>query len=127
MIHPAFIAIAQQPSLVLDHAGGYADLASAEFDEWSAHTRRRAACGIASALLLLLGLVLGGVALLAIAVVPLASMPHPWLLAAVPLLPLLISAVLAWQLRRSQGLTPFATLREQVAQDLATLRILEAE
>ena len=42
MIHPAFLAIAQQPGLVLDHAGGYAELASAEFDEWSQQVKRRA-------------------------------------------------------------------------------------
>ncbi len=127
MIHPAFLAIAQQPGLVLDHAGGYAELASAEFDEWSQQVKRRATLSAASALLLVLGLVLGGVALLALAVVPLADMPHPWLLALVPAVPLLAAAALAGCVARSQKLTPFSDLRQQLAQDLATLRILEQE
>ncbi len=127
MIHPAVIAAARHPGLVLDHASAYADLASAELDEWRGQWQRRASLSAAAALLVYLSLALAGGAGLALAVVPLASMPLPWLLAAVPAVPLLLAAALAWRAHRMQRTPPFAELRQQLAQDLATLRILETE
>lgn len=127
MIHPAFIAAARHPGLMLDHASAYADLASAELDEWRLQWQRRASLGAAAALLAYLSLALLGGAGLALAVVPLASMPLPWLLIAVPAVPLLLAMVLAWRVRRLAPPPPFAELRQQLAQDMATLRILESE
>ena len=127
MIHPALIAAARQPGLMLDHASAYADLASAELDEWRDQWQRRARLGAAAALLAYLSLAMAGGAGLALAVVPLAHMSLPWLLAAVPAVPLLLAAVLAWRVHRMERTPPFAELRQQLAQDLATLRILATE
>lgn len=121
------MAAARQPGLLLDHASAYAELASVELDEWSGQWRQRAALVAASALLALLSLVLAGVAGLAWAVVPVSDMPMPWLLVAIPAAPLLLAGLLAWRVRGMQRETPFAELRQQLAQDLATLRILEQE
>lgn len=125
MIHPAFIAFAKSPTLLLEHADAYADLASAELDEWSAQWKQRALVGACSVFLVALGLFLGGTAALLTAAIPLPNMPMPWLLWAVPGLPLTLGAGLAWWARTLENATPFASLRQQVAQDLATLKILD--
>lgn len=121
------MALARQPGLVLEHASAYLDLASAEMDEWGGQWKQRAALATAAAVLALLGLALAGVAGLLLAVVPLSSMPLPWLLVVIPLVPLLLAAGCAWRVRRLEKAAPFAALREQMAQDLATLRILDEE
>lgn len=127
MIHPAFIAAARQPGLLIDHASAYAELASVELDEWSGQWRHRATLSAAAAVLALLSLALAGVAGLALAVVPMSDMPMPWLLLAIPAAPLLLAGGLAWCVRGMPRPPPFAELRQQLAQDLATLRILEEE
>ena len=38
-----------------------------------------------------------------------------------------LAGLLAWRVRGMQRETPFAELRQQLAQDLATLRILDEE
>lgn len=121
------MALARQPGLVLEHADAYVDLASAELDEWSARWKRRASLTTAAAVLAVLALGLAGVAGLAAAVVPLADMPLPWMLVVIPSVPLLLAALLAWRVHRLERSPPFVELRQQVAQDLATLRILEDE
>lgn len=127
MIHPAFMALARQPGLLLEHAGAYADLASAELDEWGEQWKLRAGLSTIAALLAVLGLGLAGAAGLAAAAVPLSAMPMPWLLVVIPLVPLVLAAGLAWRVHRLEKAALFAALREQMAQDLATLRILEEE
>ena len=124
MIHPAFIALARQPGLFLEHAGAYVDLASTELDECSLRWKRRAALGAAGVGLVALGLVLAGGAGLVLAAVPLNTMPMPWLLALVPSVPLVLGAGLACIARRRDRAQAFAALRQQVALDLATLRLL---
>lgn len=121
------MALARQPGLVLEHADGYVDLASAELDEWGAQWKHRASLGAAAALLAVLALGLAGVAGVALAVVPLDAMPMPWLLVVVPSVPLLLAGLLAWRVQRLEKSPPFAALRQQMAQDLATLRILDEE
>lgn len=121
------MALARQPGLVLAHADAYVDLASAELDEWGAQWKHRAGLTTAATLLAVLALGLAGVAGIAMAVVPLEAMPMPWLLVAIPALPLLLAALLAWRAHRLEKSPPFAALRQQMAQDLATLRILDEE
>lgn len=127
MIHPIFIAMAKNPGLFMEHASGYADLASAEIDTLTGGLKRRTLLAVASALLALVGLGLAGAAGLLVAALPLASMPQPWLLWAIPLFPLLLSAALAWRLKRLTERAAFEALRQQVAQDIATLKILDEE
>jgi hypothetical protein len=127
VIHPLFITMARQPGLFLEHADAYADLAMAEVACWRSRLQQRAALTAAAVLLALLGLGLAGVAGLLAAALPLHSMPMPWLLWALPLAPLLLAAVLAWRVRRLDPGTGFTILREQMAQDLATLKILDEE
>ena len=127
MIHPLFLTLVRKPRLFLEHVDAYADLAIAEADGWRGHWQRRAAAFAAGGLLIVLGLGLAGVAGLLFAIVPLAAMPLPWLLGVIPLVPLLAGLALTWGARRMTPHAAFAALREQVSQDLATLRILEEE
>ncbi len=127
MIHPAFLAVTRQPDLVLEHADAYLSLANAELDEWHEDWKHRASLGAAAALLAYLGLALAGGAGLALAVIPVGSMPMPWLLAAIPAIPWLGAGWLAWRVRRMDRVQPFQALRQQLAQDLATLRLLDKE
>lgn len=127
MIHPLFITMAKKPGLFLEHADAYADLAVAELACWRNRLQQRALFAAAAALFALLGLGLAGVAGLIAAAIPWQSMPVPWVLWALPLALLLLAAFLGWRVRQMGDDAAFASLREQVAQDLATLKILDDE
>lgn len=127
MIHPLFITMAKEPGLFLEHADAYTDLAVAELACWRSRLQQRATLTVAAAVLALLGLGLGGVAGLLAAALPLQTMPMPWVLWALPMAPLLLAAILGWRVRQLDDGATFTTLREQVAQDLATLKLLDEE
>lgn len=127
MIHPAFITIAKHPGLFFDHAEAYADLASAEAGEWGERCKQRAVLGAATGVALVLGLALAGGAGLLYAAIPTQTMPQPWLLWAIPAAPLLFAAALGWRLKSLAQHEAFASLRQQMAQDLATLKILDPQ
>lgn len=127
VIHPLFITLARQPTLVTEHADAYADLALAEWQGITGQLKSRALMWVVTAVLGLVGLMLLGTALLLWAVVPLASMPMPWLLWAVPAVPLLSAGVFAWVAATRREAPAFEALRAQWAQDMATLKILGQE
>ena len=127
MIHPLFITMAKRPGLFLEHADAYTDLAVAELACWKTRLKHRATLILAAALLSILALGLGGVACLLAAALPVQTMPVPWLLWALPLSLLLVAAFLGWRVQQLEDETAFSTLREQVAQDVATLKILDEE
>ncbi len=123
-LHPLFKTLATRPELLAEHAGAYLELASAEATE--AALRLRLRCLLAGAALgcAALALVLGGVALLLLAVLPLDQMPAPWALAAAPAVPLLSAAGL-WTAQRRRALDlSFGMLREQFALDRQLLQQL---
>ncbi|MDN3920651.1 hypothetical protein [Roseateles violae] len=122
MIHPLFTTLATRPQLLVEHLGAYAQLAAAEAGESAALLRRRLTLLAVAALSGLLGLALGGVALLLLAVVPTEQMPHGWLLIAVPALPLLLALSCGLQLGRQARTPAFELLRHQLSQDAALLR-----
>lgn len=127
MIHPLFIAMAKRPGLFLEHADGYTDLAMDELACWRGRLRQRATLTLAAVLLTLLGLMLAGVAGLLAAALPWQTMPMPWLLWALPSVPLALAVLLAWRIRQQDLGPAFSSLREQMAQDLATLKRLDEE
>lgn len=127
MIHPVFISIAKQPGLFLEHVDAYAELASAEADEWGQRWKQRAVLSAAAAVAFALGLALAGAAGLIVAAIPLQAMPMPWLLLAIPATPLLVGCALVWRVRSLARPVAFEALRQQVAQDLATLKILDTQ
>jgi hypothetical protein len=122
MIHPLFRTLASRPELLAEHLGAYAQLVSVEAGETTAQLRRKSLLAVALGLCLALALSLGGVALLLLAVVPVAQMPMPWLLAAVPAVPLATALIIWLQMRRQPLSCSFDLLRQQLALDTALLR-----
>ena len=121
-MHPLLALAASQPQLLAEHAGGYAELLALEAGEFSQAWKRRLllhALALGSALM---GLTLAGVAALLWAVTPPAQIQAPWMLWAVPLLPLfgaLGCLLVAQSGARGQS---FDRLRQQLAADLQMLR-----
>ena len=122
MFHPLIRTFASRPDLLVAHLGGYAQLIGAQADDALATLRRRAAllAGLAGGLLL--GLGLAGTAGLLAAVLRWETMPAPWLLVAIPALPLALAAACWAALRRLPAAWSAELLREQVAADAALLR-----
>jgi integral membrane sensor domain MASE1 len=122
MFHPLIKTLAIRPHLLIDHLGGYVDLAGVQIAEAMRSLRTRALLVGALAVALLLAAMLSGTALLLLAAIPLERMAMPWLLWTVPgafwLLALLLLALLSAQAR----IRHFEPLREQLAADAALLR-----
>lgn len=123
MIHPLLKTLASEPDLLMEHAGGYLQLVSAEAQCWGQGLQRRAWLASGVALTALLGGLLAGVALLLWAVTPPADIQQPWLLWSVPLLPLLLAAAGAWRLNRQPPLPAFELLRQQLHLDHQLLAV----
>lgn len=124
MPHPFFSTLLARPELLAEHAGAYAELASVEAVLAAGEWRRRGLRAASAGLLALVGIGWAGVALLLAAAWPVAQMPAPWLLVAVPAAPLLLAlAVALFSGRHRRRATPaFALLRQQIAQDSALIR-----
>lgn len=121
MLHPLMKLVTTQPQLVAHHLGAYAHLASAQAFDGLVALRGRAVLGATAAVLLVLGVLLAGVALLLAAVTPWDEMPAPWLLVAAPALPLIAAAVSWWTMRQRPWAWSLDPLREQLAADAALL------
>ena len=122
MFHPLIRLLATKPDLLVDHLGGYAALVGAQAGQAQTALVSRAALLAAVAVSLALGIGLGGVALLLLAAVPLANMPLPWLLAAVPAVLLLVAAGCWWALQQRPQAWSMDALKTQWAADAALLR-----
>lgn len=121
MFHPLIGLLAAKPQLLAVHAGAYAELAAVQVGEAARTLRLRALLAAGAVAALSVGASLGGVALLLVAVVPLASMPMPWLLAAAPALPLLLACVL-WMVQARTPLNlSMELLQAQWAADMQLL------
>lgn len=121
MFHPLIRLLASKPHLVAHHLGGYVELASAQAQDAARSLQARLVWSAGAVAGLWAGALLGGVALLLVAAVPLDQMPAPWLLLAAPGLPLLAGA-LCWLQARSRPVAwSLAPMREQFAADAALL------
>jgi hypothetical protein len=126
VIHPLLYKLATQPGLFVEHASGYAELAALEAKSVARAWRRRLILLALAALLAASALVLTGMAALLAAALPLAQMPLPGLLLALPLGVCAAAALCAWiGLRDAHG-PAFGHLREQWAADLQLMREVAA-
>ena len=121
MIHPFFTKLVTKPGLFAEHAGAYAELAAAEALQLSARWKRQLLLTLVVAVCALLGLGLAGVAALLAAAVPVATMPAPWVLWALPALPLVAAGCCGVMLWRMQSVPAFALLRSQFDADAQLL------
>jgi len=125
-IHPLLHLIASKPHLLGDHIQAYTELIGAEVHKTSESLISRAVMLGSAVFLLLLGLVFLGVALMLWAVVPGDDMNAPWLLIAVPLVPLVGGVVCFFLGKASPRQGPFDTVKEQMKADIAMLREVSA-
>ena len=102
MIHPALRLAVAQPALLAEHAAAYACLFGEELALGSAELKRRLLCQLAALFCLTVALVLAGVAVLLWALPSAAGGPPLAVFIAVPAVPLLLAAWLAW-LGRARG------------------------
>lgn len=122
MIHPLIGLVATRPELLSEHLGAYAQLATAESIEALAQLRRRSLWAAALFASLVLGLGLGGGALMLVAVVPLAEMPVPALLAAVAVTPWLAAGLCLFMMQGQPPSRLFPLLRQQLQLDGVVLQ-----
>ena len=122
MLHTLIRLVVSRPQLLSDHAEAYVALFSQETSGVVARFKRQALLGGIGIVLGTLGLFLAGVALLLWAVTPDSALRVAWLLWAVPLAPLLISAVCLGLSRQGASTAGFAAIRQQLAADAAMLR-----
>lgn len=121
MFHPLIRLLATQPDLLAHHLAAYGQLAGAQLGQARGLLQSRALllAGLGGGLAL--GLGLAGVAGLLAAALPLAAMPAPWLLLAVPALPLGLAAGCALALQQQPPVWSGDLLRAQLAADAALL------
>ena len=122
MLRPLFRLATRQPQLLADHLEAYSGLVASELAMVATQWKRQAACRVLGYVAFTLATLLGAIALMLWAVVPVLSMNQPWLLIFVPAVPALVGA---WALLKASGIThheAFAALRRQWAADAAMLR-----
>ncbi len=110
-----------QPALLAAHAQAYAGLLSVELAEASALWQRRLWLNALMLSCLGVTVVLGGIALMLWAVMPIEAMPAPWALLVVPVLPAAAALWSLLELRAQRSDAAFAALLEQMRADLAML------
>jgi len=121
-MHPLFHLIATRPQLLAEHAEAYAALIAIEVPRISAAWQRSALLKVLALCSLCVGVTLAGVSMLLWAALERLPLHAPWVLLAVPLLPLLVGAACAVAAQRVGECEALAHLRQQVSADLGMLR-----
>ena len=117
MLHPIFSTLINRPDLVADHAAAYAELIRQEATDLGAQWQRRVIAWVAVSLGLLAFLILGGVALMLLAV-----HTFHWTFALVPGL-VLMPTLWAFSIARSPSTAlTCPDLMSQVQNDIKALR-----
>lgn len=126
MIHPLLRLAATQPHLLGDHVEAYAALVGEEVSKVSTSLMIRAGLLLGAALMVVVGLVLVGVALMLRATVPAGDYTAGWALFVVPLTPFVIGAICIVVARVQSTEKPFDTIKKQLNADMAMLREVSA-
>lgn len=125
MLPPWLKLVTGQPQLLAEHAEAYGELLQAEATALSTVWLRQAVLGALAMAGFAVAAVLAGVALMLWATTAPAQWQAPWLLWAVPALPL-AAAGLCLVLSRQRAVTvPFGVLRQQLRADWGLLRETE--
>ncbi len=124
MIHPVFRLAASQPLLLAEHAAAYAELVSEALSAHSAYLKRRLAYQLVGFACLLVAAVLVGVALLLWASWPLVDIRAPWLYLLTPAVPAAAGLWALWMAREREPRQPFASVRLQLTEDAALLKMV---
>jgi FtsH-binding integral membrane protein len=116
--------ISSHPARLLGHLQLYGDLMTAETAHAMRGLVRQVTYVVLAVELLVCAVMLAGVAMLLAATVP--GVGNHWLLWIVPLVPLCGALVATLKLRSGGPISPFSTLRRQVAADARLLASREA-
>ncbi len=125
VIHPFFATLVTQPGLIVEHLDAYADLAKAEAGAWGSSLQSRWILKLAIGVCGLLAITLGAMAALLAGAIDWRSMPHGWVLLAVPAIPIVTALGCWWRLKALAPKQAFALLRDQVATDLKIMRSVD--
>jgi hypothetical protein len=120
MLHPLLRLALARPDLLADHAGAYAELALDNARDVAAAWQLRLVGWVLLAVGVLLGITFAGVALMLHGAF--ATVTQPWLLWAVPSMPLLVALVGAWLARRPTSARRGVSVAQQFEADLSLLR-----
>lgn len=110
------------PDLLKRHAQGYTDLAAQELSQHLQDLGKRLFVGASGVVALLLGIALGGVALLLWSALPQLNAQWSWVLLALPLGLVLLGLALTWSARTWTVRPVFPKLRQQVQLDTLVLQ-----
>jgi uncharacterized membrane protein YqjE len=122
LIHPLFRLIASRPQMIADHVEAYSALIAEEVGAATSGWKRRLVLGAVGLCCAGVALVLGGVALMLWACLPIDDMRAPWALLAVPGVPALGAIGCYIGLRTAATGNGFKAIREQLSADAAMLR-----
>jgi hypothetical protein len=120
MLHPLLRLALARPDLLADHASAYAELALDNARDVAAAWQLRLVGWVLLAAGVLLSVTFAGVALMLYGAV--GAVTQPWLLWAVPLVPLLLALVGAWLARRPAAARGGVSVAQQFEADLSLLR-----
>jgi hypothetical protein len=127
MIHPLFRLLVSEPQMLADHVEAYAELVTEEAGAVAQSVKRRMLLHAASLVGVVLGVLFGAVALMIWAAAPDDTMRAPWVLWAVPGVPLIAGIACHFMARKpaeeSRGMK---VIREQLAADAEMLRSVGA-
>lgn len=126
MIHPVFRLAASQPQLLVEHAAAYASLFGEELAIGSVRLKRQLALQVVGVACLMVAAVLLGVAVLLWNSLPDGSVPVLWVFGITPGLPAILGLGAFWLAGRGVDQVLFASLRRQLAEDAALLRLPES-
>lgn len=110
------------PELLRSHAQGYADLASEELTQHACQLKKRLLLRVFGTASMLLGVSLGGVAVLLWSALPQINPQRSWVLLALPLSLCLLGLALVWSAGRLKAPPLFSKLHHQLQLDMLTLQ-----
>jgi hypothetical protein len=125
-MHPLLQLLMTQPGLLGEHALGYAGLLGSEVAAFKQAGQRRLVWGLATVCLLLVGVLLGGVALMLWAALPGLPASTAWVLLATPCVPLSAALACLLRLRTLKPAAAFARVKEQIKADMQLFREVSA-
>lgn len=122
MVPPLIRLVATKPHLLLNHAEAYAGLVAEELGEATGRWKQRLLLLGIALVAVIVALILGGVALMLWATLPMANIHAPWALWVAPLLPLALAVCCLVAARGDGDANNFENLRQQFKSDMEMLR-----
>jgi hypothetical protein len=123
-MHPLLRLVVDEPQVLAEHLAAYASLLVEEGGQAIERSQRRFGQQALGGIAIVVGATLCGVALMLWGALPSDAMPQPWLLLAVPALPLVVAAGLLAPRRGGNEPIAFERVRRQAIADAELWRSL---